>query len=164
MNAIIPGSPRCCPKCGSTDTRHSATMAFKGYGPGLAACRACNALWEYADPTKMLDDDDPASCFTEPCNNCAFRPGSHEQKDRLGWAELMESLKDGNVFYCHKGVAIEPDAENGFAYPQVEKTIIIAGVDEPVKYMAPDVPRLRICAGYLKMFSSRFNKNPDAKT
>ncbi|HEX9768468.1 MAG TPA: hypothetical protein VGA50_04755 [Kiloniellales bacterium] len=96
----------------------------------MASCRNCKAIWEPFDPAQIWDTSDPHCSFREPCNNCAFRPGSNEQQDREKWITLIDSLRQGGAFFCHKGVPIEPDAEFGFAYPADRK-------------------KLRHCRGYL---------------
>ena len=102
----------------------------KGFGPDMASCPNCKTLWEPFDPDEIWDRDDPVCSFRQPCNNCAFRPGSDEQADREKWITLIDSLRQGAGFYCHKGVPIEPGAEYGFAYPKERKN-------------------LRLCRGYL---------------
>jgi hypothetical protein len=84
------------------------------------------------------------SSFKEPCDNCAFRPGSPEQKDKARWAELMASLKENGRFYCHKGVPIDPKSEHGFAYP----TKLVCKELHPTA-TTEDVKRLRMCRGWL---------------
>lgn len=124
------GSTTKCPKCGSAHIVASLSMTAHGFGPGLASCRNCGALWEPFSPEDIWDPDDPLCSFKEPCNNCAFRPGSNEQVDREKWIALVQSLKQGAGFYCHKGVPIEAGAEHGFAYPS-------------------DHHKLRLCRGFL---------------
>lgn len=124
------GSAERCPKCGSHKTAFDFGMSFQGYGPGLATCLNCGALWEPVDVKLIWDRSDPVCSSSEPCNNCAFRPGSNEQQDREKWRSMIASLKAGASFYCHKGVPIEPDSEHGFAYPS-------------------DSKKLRVCRGYL---------------
>jgi hypothetical protein len=108
-------------------------MEAQGYGPGLAVCANCRTLWEPFEPAQIWDTSNPLCSFREPCNNCAFRPGSDEQKDRESWVKLIGSLKKGGSFYCHKGVPIQPNAEHGFAYPKDGN----------------DPKKLRLCRGYL---------------
>lgn len=124
------GSSEQCPGCGSRKVYYDPTLARAGYGPGLASCPNCKALWEPFDPEQIWDPTDPVCSFKEPCNNCAFRPGSDEQGDREKWRTLIDSLRQGAAFYCHKGVPIEPGAEHGFAYPKERR-------------------KLRLCRGFL---------------
>lgn len=147
---VMPGSIECCPKCGSRNVGFDPKLAFKGYGPGLAACADCSCLWEPYRLQDLLDADDPLSSFTEPCSNCAFRPGSPEQKKGV-WADLLQQLRDGGAFYCHKGVPIESDAEHGFAYPYREVVIDVLGVVKTIRL--PDKAKLRLCRGYLRAFA-----------
>jgi hypothetical protein len=103
--------------------------AVEFYGRRLTVCR-CGAAWEPIDESSILDRDDETSSFTKPCDNCAFRPGSPEQADKVKWGELIASLKAGGSFYCHKGVPIAPESKDGFAYPSERR-------------------KLRFCRGYL---------------
>ena len=70
------GSDKKCPKCGSTKINVAPELRFQGYGPGLASCVNCKALWEYFTEDMIWDKDDPLCSFSKPCNNCAFRKGS----------------------------------------------------------------------------------------
>lgn len=124
------GSTEQCQKCGCRKVTVAKGLSAKGFGPDLATCRNCHCLWEPFDPAQIWDRDDPVCSFKEPCNNCAFRPGSDEQQDREKWKALIDSLRQGAAFHCHKGVPIEPGAEHGFAYPT-------------------DRNKLRLCRGYL---------------
>lgn len=142
------GSTKQCPKCGSRKVAYDFALKFKGYGPGLATCSNCKTLWEPFDPEQIWDTTDPHCSFKDPCNNCAFRPGSPEQADPVKWRDLIDQLKCGNAFFCHKGVPIEPDAEHGFAYPQRTTTVEVAGIP-PTDVKVSDRSKLRICRGYL---------------
>jgi len=93
-------------------------------------------MWEPFNPDAIWDRDDPLCSFKDPCNNCAFRPGSPEQNDAVKWKELIAQFDSGATFYCHKGVPIEPNAEHGFAYPDEGK----------------NSKKLRICRGWLNGF------------
>lgn len=139
-----------CPKCGSRKVR-SATIPKTGfYASAVESCVNCKAIWEPFDPSQLLDADLPrTSSFKEPCDNCAFRPGSVEQKNPEKWAELMASLKGGGRFYCHKGVPISPGSGHGFEYPTkpVSKELAPGAMFE-------DVKKLRMCRGWLKMWSA----------
>src|SRR5260370_28364593 len=121
------GSTEQCPKCGSRKVAHDPALLQAGYGPGLAACGNCKTLWEPYDRVQIWDKTDPHCSFKEPCNNCAFRPGSPEQADPEKWKVLLDQLKCGGQFFCHKGVPIDPDAENGFAYPT--RVLVVDGVE-----------------------------------
>lgn len=141
------GSTEKCPKCGSRKVVWEPEAKIAGYGPGLATCPNCKTIWEPFGPEQIWDTSDPHCSFKEPCNNCAFRPGSNEQEDRAEWIRLIGCLKNGAQFYCHKGVPIEPDAEHGFAYPTKTALSDIAGPSAP--HEAPDIKKLRLCRGYL---------------
>lgn len=139
------GSTRRCPKCGSTAVTNGPTLKVRGYGPGLAACRNCRAIWEPFDMAEIWDPDDPLCTFREPCSNCAFRPGSPEQAAPAKWRKLIADLRAGAAFHCHKGVPIEPDAEHGFAYPK-------------------DRRKLRTCRGYLDALGRWWDKERTENT
>lgn len=141
------GSTLHCPKCASSKVAHNPDVKFKGYGPGIATCLNCTAIWEPFDPAQIWDPSDPHCSFKEPCNNCAFRPGSPEQADPGKWHDLVDQLKCGASFFCHKGVPIEPDAEHGFAYPEKLTTVLLG--DTPVDVRVGDRKKLRLCRGYL---------------
>lgn len=141
------GSTKHCPKCASSSIAFDPLLTFQGYGPGLAVCLNCKALWEPFDPAQIWDPSEPHCSFKESCNNCAFRTGSPEQRNPAKWRALVDQLKCGASFYCHKGVPIETDAEHGFAYP--EKTISVKLGDEIVAAKAHDRSKLRLCRGYL---------------
>lgn len=129
----IPGTGKCCPKCRSGrvvvhDTTDLTDVKF--YGRRIATCADCRTAWEPIDDALIWDRSDPCASLSEPCENCAFRPGSPEQADTEKWKEMIASLRAGAAFYCHKGVPIEPGSEHGFAYPT-------------------DRRKLRLCRGYL---------------
>lgn len=133
-----------CPKCGSRRHGTVAQDITPFYSRVLTVCTNCACAWEAFEPAQLLDDDDRYSSFKDPCDNCAFRPGSNEQQDPERWKHLMEDIKyNGGRFYCHKGVPVTPSEGAGFAYP--------------MKDGKPDVRRLRICRGYLKMLNRQFD-------
>ncbi len=95
--------PRVCPKCKSIRIERTTLPAT-----GLSVretlydlCRDCATVWE-AYPDDWCEDVVGA----EPCDNCAFRPGSPEQDDPEGWKHLVEILRSGGEFRCHKGAPI----------------------------------------------------------
>lgn len=156
------GSDKCCPKCGGTDVKANARVQFRNYGPGMAVCRSCSAIWEYWTEGQTWDPTDPVCSFSEPCNNCAFRKGSPEQRDPAKWAEVRGYVKTDQTFYCHKGVPIESGAEYGFAYPQRQVTVMIDG--RPVTTDVYDTSKLRICRGWLKARGAQQKKEPTHPT
>lgn len=118
-----------CPRCAS---RRWATVVAPSdfYADVLRACANCKTLWEPFEVEELLDPErEPLGAFKQPCNNCAFRKGSPEQKTDL----LTKIRTGGGAFYCHKGVPIEPESEHGFEYPG-------GGTDGR---------KLRLCRGYL---------------
>lgn len=141
------GSTEKCPACGSRAVAFDANLTTAGYGPGLAVCRRCKAIWEAFDPAQIWDKSDPHCSFREPCNNCAFRPGSPEQADIEAWKMLLDKLKCGGSFYCHKGVPIEANAEHWFAYPHRVASVDLDGVK--ITTNIPIRTALRLCRGYL---------------
>lgn len=102
-SATLHRPPRVCPNCKSIrierTTLEPAALSHRPTDYDL--CRACGTVWE-AHPEDWCEDVVGA----EPCDNCAFRPGSPEQADPEGWRELVAKLKSGNEFKCHKGAPI----------------------------------------------------------
>jgi hypothetical protein len=123
-----------CPKCASRRWADAEQAITDFYATTIRVCANCGTAWEPFEPGDLLDVDMPlTSCFIDPCNNCAFRKGSPEQRDPEKFAELRAKLAGGGSFYCHKGVPVSPESENGFDYPE--------GGKNPRK--------LRLCRGYL---------------
>ena len=143
------GSTQQCPRCGSRKVACDPTLRQDGYGPGLALCLNCKTLWEPFDPAQVWDKTAPHCSFREPCNNCAFRPGSPEQADPEKWKLLLDQLKCGGQFFCHKGVPIDADAEHGFAYPT--RVLVVDGIEgvPRTEKRVSDSKKLRLCRGYL---------------
>ena len=95
--------PRVCPNCKSIRVERT-TLPATGLSVMETAydlCRACGTVWE-AYPDDWCEDVVGA----KPCDNCAFRPGSPEQDDPEGWKYLIEILRSGGEFRCHKGSPI----------------------------------------------------------
>jgi hypothetical protein len=113
----IPGTTDCCPKCKSPRVHLHADHDIKFYGRQLSICTNCRTIWEPLDKALIWDPSGPSASLREPCDNCAFRPGSPEQADTAKWKELIAKLRAGGAFHCHKGVPIAPKSEDGFAYP-----------------------------------------------
>ena len=126
-----PGGPACCPRCLGLRVRcEAAPSGVDFYGRQIAICGDCGTAWEPIDEASIWDRSDPSCCSKEPCDKCAFRPGSPEQRDTEKWKALIANLRAGAVFHCHKGVPIAPRSEHGFDYPK-------------------DRAKLRLCRGYL---------------
>lgn len=138
-----------CPKCGSRKHGDVEQAVTSFYGRTLRVCGNCGTAWEPFDPADLLDDDIPTSSFREPCDNCAFRPGSPEQEDKARWQKIVGDIQKGGAFYCHKGVPLTPGEGNGFAYPH----------DAEGK---PIIRKLRLCRGYLMMWRARMSKEQAA--
>lgn len=143
-----------CPKCASRRWGEMDQPVTDFYARRLLVCANCGTAWEPFDEAALLDAGDRRSSFREPCNNCAFRPGSNEQKDPEKWKGLMAQLdvdKDGGThgqFFCHKGVPIDLHHEtltkSGFAYP--------------CKDGKADSRKLRLCRGYLMMVGRKWDR------
>jgi hypothetical protein len=142
-----------CPKCASRSVRRiHQNIDGVFYGRTIEVCLNCEALWEpMPDGGDHADSDGSPFPFPEPCDNCAFRPGSPEQKDAVKWKEMIDQLAAGGQFYCHKGVPIDPGSEDGFAYPKKRDAKASALAGETV--MVHDKRKLRLCRGYLNMMS-----------
>ncbi|ALH82936.1 hypothetical protein [Sphingopyxis macrogoltabida] len=137
-----------CPKCASRATIDVDAPSPKGfYSRDVRVCRNCQTIWEPFNPADMFDPADRLASFSEPCNNCAFRTGSPEQKDKEEWKKTIAALKAGGQFFCHKGVPIDIKNANGFAYPEDGKN-----------------PRkMRLCRGYLNMWAAQISKEMAAE-
>lgn len=79
-------------------------MALSHIPTLYGACADCEAFWEAFPPGWSHD-----VCEAEPCDNCAFGPGSPETRDRAAWRDLLAKLKSGQEFRCHKGAPIRLD-------------------------------------------------------
>jgi len=154
---------RRCPACGSGKIMFIPRGKFP---PDLAhfvdsdieTCHDCRAMWEPFPDVYVRD----VVC-AEPCDNCAFRPGSPEQRDPVRWRELMSALKPApsddygfntGWFYCHKGVAIDMTKGPGnFLFPKRPLTLDgepVRNPDGTVK-MIEDTRRMRTCSGFLQV-------------
>jgi len=117
----FPGTGQCCPKCHGGRVVVHDTLGYselKFYWRQIATCADCRTAWEPVDESLVSDRSDARASFTQPCDNCAFRPGSPEKADTAKLKEMIASLRAGASFHCHKGVPLAPDSEHGFAYPQ----------------------------------------------
>lgn len=128
----LPPDLHVCPACRGRKTRVEpmpAELAMSHLETPVGVCADCGAFWE-AYP----DDWSHDAVAAEPCDNCAFRPGSPEIRDRDGWRALLAELRAGREFKCHKGAPILLDAGDG-----------AIGFDE-----AWVRRRGRTCAGFLR--------------
>lgn len=137
-----------CPRCGSRRWIDSAKAQLPSpptdfYSADIRACVNCKTLWEPIDPAALLDARrEPLGAFNHPCNNCAFRKGSPEQRDPEGFAKMRGQLGWlGASFYCHKGLPLDPGGEDGFVYPKDKDGKLI-------------VRKARLCRGYLNQLGS----------
>jgi hypothetical protein len=141
-----------CPKCASRKWL-DADQAITGfYARTLRVCGNCRTAWEPFEEADLLDAGERYSSFKEPCNNCAFRPGSNEQQDLAKWKELIDKLKCGGRFYCHKGIPVDihhtSPTDSGFCYPTRTVTTKLEG--RAISQDLPDAKRLRLCRGFLR--------------
>lgn len=113
--ALIAGAPLAqdmnrCPSCGSFRTviEQAPPLAMSHTATLMGVCVDCRTLWEAYPPTWSHD-----AVEAEPCDNCAFRPGSPESQDREAWKSLLTKLRLGREFKCHKGAPLKIDHEAG---------------------------------------------------
>src|SRR5579863_1467699 len=134
-----------CPACGSG--RIACVLGLKDR---LDFCMQCQKVWEPLPAGEPYTVDGEQLPFKIPCNNCAFRGGSTERKDKDGWKDLQQMLSFGGQFYCHKAVpfnvvneegepAIAP-GDRGFLFPRKQASADIAGACHP--YQAYDTERM----------------------
>ena len=126
-----------CPKCASSkwaDVDQGVTDFYTG---ALRVCGNCGTAWEPFEIEDLPHGlEEPLAAFKHPCNNCAFRKGSPEQRYRESWDSKMIEMSFGASFYCHKGVPVTPGEGHGFAYPEDKN-------GNPIRR------KLRLCRGYL---------------
>jgi hypothetical protein len=151
-----------CPACGSKRTHDMPldsipfTLRTDAHiDCGWMMCLDCAAVWEPFPESYVRDP-----VCAELCNNCAFRPGSSEQQDKVKWKALIDSLHPDaeyghfrGQFFCHKGVPIDMSRGPGnFLFPM--KPVLLDG--EPVKnpdgstVMTQDTSKMRTCSGFLR--------------
>ncbi|MGE4085950.1 MAG: hypothetical protein AB7H93_23440 [Vicinamibacterales bacterium] len=146
-----------CPRCASRKVGRTELGETGFYGRTVEVCGNCGAAWEPLPPGGAHRDSDGSPFpFPDPCDNCAFRPGSPEQADREKWRTLLASLDEGGEFFCHKGVPIDPNGADGFAYPVKVDKAASAFAGQPVT--VHDTRRLRTCRGYLNMLVAKWAK------
>lgn len=153
-----------CPKCGCRRVEAllvAQEFPLRFYAQDLEACVNCKAIWEPIDRTLLWDPDDLLAAFSEPCGNCAFRPGSPEQGNPDRWREILDAVKlHGGEFFCHKGVPLDPVGEHGFAYPTKVEPRASAMAGETVRI--PDRSRMRLCRGFLNMWGQLARRQNEA--
>lgn len=95
--------PLVCPRCKSirVETTALPSTGMSHRPTKYALCKECATVWE-AYPDDWCEDVVGA----EPCDNCAFRPGSPEQANPAKWKHLIGILRSGGEFRCHKGSPI----------------------------------------------------------
>ena len=171
LDAYAEGRPwhvvAACPSCQCEDITIISKQAIpesiaEHFSSDIAFCRKCGALWE---PLPAVHVEDPVGA--EPCDNCAFRPGSPEQDDPVKWRALLDSLKPdphggfGGRFYCHKNVPIDMTKGPGnFLFPT--RPVMMDG--EPLRQRdgtvvtTMDTSKMRVCSGFLRMVWARKRK------
>lgn len=100
-----------CPDCHGhrTAVEMAPSQIAMSHVPTLmGVCADCGAFWEAYPPGWKHDAVDG-----EPCDNCAFRPGSPESEDKAEWKSLLAKLRAGQEFKCHKGAPILLDKKTG---------------------------------------------------
>lgn len=117
-NGLPTPRPDSCPSCSSKRLRDVDPTSMDAtdraifehhFDAPLQLCLDCGAVWEPFPAEGYVEDPVAA----EPCDNCAFRPGSPEQRDPERWRELVTHLKPGadpmgdHRFYCHKHMPID---------------------------------------------------------
>lgn len=112
-----------CPSCGSDQLiKHGSDadlskMLARAWGNTvdcpITQCGVCSAFREpWPDNTPLDNVERP------PCDNCAYRAGSGEARNRETWKELVQRADDAVTyglkdprgrrwFSCHKGVPIK---------------------------------------------------------
>jgi len=100
------------------------------------------AIWESIPTGEHYRRDGEMLAFLEPCDNCAFRPGSPESRDKEEWKKLLDQLRAGGQFFCHKGVPITGVGEGS-----------CASFDFPKRPDGEwDRDQMRMCAGWLRAY------------
>jgi hypothetical protein len=153
-----------CPGCGSKrlHVMAQADLARFGVDCDWHGCLDCGAVWE-AFPQSYARD--PVA--SPPCDNCAFRPGSHEQADPEHWRNLLVTLKlnaddfGGGRFFCHKGVPIDMTKGPGnFRFPR--KPVLMDGKPllnpDGSTVTTEDTDQMRTCSGFLRMLWAQRRK------
>lgn len=139
---------RPCPACGSHDT-----FIVNGDRP-LAGCASCKKAWEPLPEGARIVQGEPFFPFDDPCDNCAFRAGSPESRDKPRWKKTIENLRAGGRFYCHKEVPFEH--EFGYAHAAGET---VMSFDFPKKPDGSwDEDSMRPCRGYLNAWRAWMKK------
>jgi hypothetical protein len=127
-----------CPACGGT-----TIVTFNEY----SACATCKKAWENIPAGEHYKRDGELMPFHKPCDNCAFRGGSNERKDKDYWRSLQQQLEGlGGLFYCHRGVPFElatDGTHSPFEYPMRETVAMGEKVN------IHDTEKMRLCRGYL---------------
>lgn len=116
-----------CGGCGSRAIDRLKTCSERALG----LCRDCGRFQE------IEERDWPES---EMCGNCAFRRGSPERADAYRWAEIEETLRTGQRFHCHKGLAYDWGTGR-FSAP------------------SPEAGRVTVCAGWLAAYIAQFRRS-----
>lgn len=97
-----------CPACGSSNIMNFPAMSIKDEtADPCGGCMDCMKAWPMIPAGEDYKRDGEMLAFKEPCDDCAFRAGSPESRDKKAWRSLLSQLKAGGQFYCHKGVPFD---------------------------------------------------------
>jgi hypothetical protein len=130
-----------CPECGSANIR--ARLKVQSHETLYDICVDCCAVWESIPASEHFKRDGELIAFKQPCDNCAFRSGSPESQDKEAWRNLLEQLRAGGSFFCHKGVPIKTLGKGhgaDFKFPLRPDGM-------------PDKDQMRLCRGFLKAWA-----------
>lgn len=132
-----------CPRCRSTNLVRGQKHPERPSGTFYDVCRDCRAVWESIPAGEAHTRDGELMPFREACDNCAFRAGSPESQDKEEWKKLMEQLRAGGQFFCHKGVPLVTVGEGARASFEFPKRLDGEW----------DRDRMRLCRGFLNAWS-----------
>lgn len=132
-----------CPRCNSANLLRNQPHPERPKGTIYDACRDCMAIWESIPAGEHYKRDGELMPFHEPCDNCAFRAGSPESQDKVEWRKLIDQLRAGGQFCCHKGVPLVTVGEGSRASFDFPK-----GPDGK-----EDRNQMRTCRGFLNAWS-----------
>lgn len=139
MTTTISVSATGCPHCGADGT--VTFDALPDAGVVMAGCLGCGSIWEAIPNGEQYLVDGEVMPWREPCDNCAFRAGSAESRDRAEWRDLLERLRGGGQFFCHKGVPLKKDEL--VSYNRVAFDYPVDGAGEYAR------DKMRLCRGFL---------------
>lgn len=122
-------------RCGNCGSRNMMLCNREETDTLYGVCMNCERFQE------VETRDWPLSSM---CDNCAFRKGSPEQADPFRWAEILETVKKGQPFHCHKGL---------------EATHV--GID--ISFSPPTENDAKVCAGWRSAQIAHYKRNKEKK-